>query len=141
MSTDSQTSSAKLAWIENGILYNEYHTRLTLTDVLETEKASLSALGEHNIQILPVIVFLIGIKKSDFKLSFADYARVLCTFDIGRHASGVWIIGVPEEVKETILMISNYFAVHRIFFADSVKEAQEAAESIKYSTQSILDRE
>lgn len=134
-------NSTHLSWIDNGILYHEYQNELTLTRVLEAEKESLALLSKHNLQIVPMIVLLRDLDKTQFKLTFADYGRVLCTFDIARHTAGIWIIGVPEEVKATIVTINKYFLIHQIFFAENLKEAQEAAHQVQFSTKSILDRE
>jgi|GEM_PF-2476721 len=129
------------AWIEDGILFHKYQDELTLPVVLEAERKSLALLSSSGSRILPIIVFLQNIDKDRYKLTMADYGRVLSTFDLAKHASGVWIVGVADEVKQTIITIGNYFLVNRIFFADNLEEAKKAAKSFTFSSHSILDRE
>src|SRR6185369_13868047 len=105
------------------------------------ERKSLALINKSSFRIVPIIISLHNIDKERFKLTMADYGRVLSTFDLAKHASGVWIVGVAEEVKQTIITITNYFLVNRIFFADTLEDAKKAADAFTFTTQSILDRE
>jgi len=46
------------AWIEDGILYNEYQREVTVSDVLDNQEKSVRLIRDKNIKILPIIVNL-----------------------------------------------------------------------------------
>lgn len=127
------------SWMEDGILYMEYHGEVTVSRVLENQKSAMTLLSQRNIQTIPAIVIFNNVDKTRFKVTMADYGKIIASFDLPKHISGVWIVGATAEVKKIIGVVNKMFFSNRLHLIDDLYAAQKAAKLLPLSSPSILE--
>ena len=132
-------SSSQSVWIEDGVLFHQYHGEVTLERILENEKKSIIIINEQRVDVLPMIVLFKDISKTKFKLNITDYGKVITTFDFPEYISGIWVVETANEVKKFIDFISETFNVSKVRVAKDLQEAKNEAQLILSSSTTILE--
>jgi uncharacterized protein YaaQ len=118
------TDKTKKIWIEDGILFAEYVNTVTGEDVVAREKIAVEMLDQANIKIIPFILILTNVDLSRFTIKLSDYAQILTSFGFMKRINCIWMVGVPESIKNHVLPIIGKFYGKRLFFADSLEHAK-----------------
>jgi hypothetical protein len=126
-------------WIEDGILYNQYLNEVTLENVLEHQQNSIQLLKEKGINLLPMIAIFVNVTKEGFKLTLANYAKILVKNDLTKFVACVWIVGASPEVQRIVNVFNKAFLSNRLRFAQTLEEAKTNAKTYLSSTKTILE--
>jgi len=127
-------------WIEDGILYFEFHGQHALGSIVEIERRASQLVKERQINHLPTIVILDQTEEGTAKIGIADFAKMITSAGVVKHLSGILIVGGGEQATKTIGMLNKFFFSGRIHFFDTLEKAQVAARAIISSDVSILEQ-
>ncbi len=141
MHTNSPVPEYHRAWIDDGILYHEYHGEISIHNALDMEKQSLDLIREHKINIIPAVVILKEVEGAGIKFSPADWGKAVSAISIVSQISGVWVVGANEGVQKAFDLVNKLFVNNGIKFVASLAEAQAAAQKARSSKLSILDKQ
>jgi len=115
-------------WLDNGILYNEYHDDLAIKSIIKVEVASLELIQKAQIELLPMIVLLVNMKPGSFKLGPSDFGKILSSVDLLNHMTCIYVVGADEDFKKKASIMNKIFFGDKVQFIDSLKEAQAEAQ-------------
>lgn len=126
------------AWIDNGILYNEYASHLDVSIALETAKRSVELMKEEKLSKAPVIADFTRVAEAHFSMKLTDYAKIIRSFDLLRHLTSIWIVGASPKVREQLTIASRAFFEGQMHFADSVDQAKQALGAMSPDKQELI---
>ncbi len=132
----SQEGSYKV-WIEDGILYNEYHGKISIDTVLEVEKKSVELITQEKIQLIPSIVTF-DVKDEDFQLNVSSWGKIVSGFHLLNYLSCIVVIKVSERIKKILSIPDHVFLKNRIKYADNLEEAKEIIGTVNENKESLI---
>ncbi len=132
----TQEESYKV-WIEDGILYNEYHGKISIDMVLEVEKKSVELITREKIQLIPSIVTF-DVKDEEFQLSTPSWGKIVSGFKLLNYLSCIVVINASEGIKKILSIPDRVFLKNKIKYADSIEEARVIARKAYEDKESLI---
>lgn len=135
------TSQKNRVWIEDDILYNEFQGKFNFDLAFAVEEKSLVLIKEHGKNILPLVIILKDITDATFDLPVSDYGKMVTSFNLIHHVSGIWVVGATRKVYKLVTVMNKMFFHNKIYTVNSVEKAQQQIMSHASQDKNLLDRE
>lgn len=127
MLNDVTNNSSTLVWIDDGILFADYRDTMTTADVLRREEIAIQLLNAGAIKLIPFVLVLTNVSKATFSLKLSDYGKIITSTDFMKRITGIWAVGVPEDLENYAIPIISSFFGKKFYFMDSLEQAKKAA--------------
>ena len=108
-------SSTNNAWLDEGILYVEFHD-LSVESILAMEEKCLALVRTNNITLIPIIVLMKDDASAHITASVASFGKIISSVDIVKHASTIAIVGAQEKVRDILIVVSKLFLNNGLVF-------------------------
>jgi len=111
------------AWLEDGIVFQEYNTTITLASIHTLSLQTLALVEQYGRQTVPTVCIL---HDNKIKLNLADMAKV-AMIPVAQHMSWIIVVGLADQYRDIVETANKLFFNHRIVYFDQVLDAKRFA--------------